>query len=174
MNDKPLKVLYLDFDGVLHPQEVFFYPKRKKNKTLLDERLVKKGHRLFEHNTLLAELLEPYPDVKIVLSTSWVRQLANYSAARRKTTVLKDRVIGATWHTAMQWDVIPYSQTYRFLQLSRLEQIYADVQRRKPDVWLALDDDVSLQENTVVPFSEKGISEQSIKLDLIEKLKRFA
>lgn len=65
---RPAKVIYLDFDCMLHPEVVL-------GGKGLQPRLsaVYRGHKLFEHGELLAQLLEPYPDVAIVLSTSWVR-----------------------------------------------------------------------------------------------------
>jgi hypothetical protein len=45
----------------------------------------------------------------------------------------RDRVIGATFHTGMFID--------EFLAASRGMQVWADVVRRKPRDWIALDDD---------------------------------
>lgn len=61
-------VLYLDFDGVLHPDEVY----RIRGRIVLRF----DGMNMFEWAPLLAEHLEPYPDVQIILSTSRVRVLS--------------------------------------------------------------------------------------------------
>ena len=58
-------IIYLDFDGVLHHYDVY-----------LDHsnRAVLRGMgALFEYASRLESILTPYPDIKIVLSTSWVR-----------------------------------------------------------------------------------------------------
>lgn len=87
---------------------------------------------LFERAPLLESLLAPYPDVKIVLSTSWVRTYGCCGVAKHLPPGLRDRVIGATFHRKMKSD--------QFIDLLRGEQVIADVSRREPSVWLALDD----------------------------------
>ena len=119
-------VLYLDFDGCLHPEEVVRHPEK-------GIRLMRPGHELFEHAPLLETLLEPYPDLAIVLSTTWVRHLGYRRAVSYLTPGLQRRVIGATYHRRMDQGA--------FLGLSRGQQVLADVGRRRPSAWLALDDD---------------------------------
>ena len=71
-----------------------------------------------------------------MLSTSWVRVYDSVSrAAKCLPPGLRRRVIGATYHRQMSVD--------GFLQMSRGMQVWADVQRRSPDAWLAIDDDDS-------------------------------
>ena len=60
-------MLFLDFDGVLHPEDVH---RRAGNSPYIGS---PSGHVLFEHAPLLAAVLRPCPDIRIVLSTSWVR-----------------------------------------------------------------------------------------------------
>jgi hypothetical protein len=110
-------ILYLDFDGVLHPTE----PHRP-------------VHTLFESCEVLESLLKPYPDVSIVLSTSWVRAHSFDFAKAQLTPDLSSRVIGATWHTR-------HLHASQFDNLSRYLQIRRDVDLRGPERWLALDDD---------------------------------
>ena len=121
-------VLYLDFDGVLHPEDVYHHPRRG---LYFGGRGA--GHELFENAPLLAAALEPYPDVSIVLSTSWVRAFKYSRAKSYLPPALRQRVIGATFHTAMVRAV--------FEHMSRAQQILADVYRRRPVAWLAIDDD---------------------------------
>lgn len=122
------RVLYLDYDGVLHPESVYVYPKL--GPVLLNA----PGHRLFEHCALLEEVLVPYPDVCVVLSTSWMRRYKSLShVVRRLTPTLRVRVVGATYHSRMD-------QT-AFASAPRGMQIWSDVLRRMPMGWLALDDD---------------------------------
>ena len=94
---------------------------------------------LFEHAALLEVLLAPYPLLKIVLSTSWVRMKGFDRARRRLPQGLRDRVIGATWHSRFKQD--DSLRDWWVSQSSRYEQIYQDVVRRRPDDWMALDDD---------------------------------
>ena len=123
------KVLYLDVDGVVHPSEVYWFRK-------FGPRLVNcAGHALFEHCELLDRELQPYPEVRIVISSSWV---VHYRGSLRRiasnfTPGLRARVIGATFHTQMNRE--------EFVATPRGVQIWEDVVRRQPTWWLALDDD---------------------------------
>lgn len=120
-------ILYLDFDGVLMHEGVFWHPRRG---AYLD---APAGYRLFQHASLLDEMLQPYPGIQVVLSTSWVRQYGCSGAAKRLPPGLRMRVIGATYHSRMP--------VREFTSLSRGEQVTRDVLRRRPGSWLALDDD---------------------------------
>ena len=62
-------ILYLDFDGVLHPADVRMHvdgPQRPQ--VYIGGR--PSDHPLFEHAPLLERILTPFPDLKIVLATS--------------------------------------------------------------------------------------------------------
>lgn len=121
-------ILYLDLDGVLHPEDVWLSPGKAPYIASPS------GHKLFEHAGLLEHVLLPYPDVKIVLSTAWVRVYGSASkVARRLPPDLRARVIGATYHASMDAEL--------FRQAPRGLQIWSDVLRRKPDDWIAVDDD---------------------------------
>jgi hypothetical protein len=120
------QVLYLDFDGVLHPKDVEVEPRRGPFVSSPE------GHTIFEHAELLAGLLDPYPHVRIVLSTGWVKRYRYSGAQRRLPPRLFERCIGATWHREMPLEV--------FEAMSRGQQVRADVARRQPQAWLALDD----------------------------------
>jgi len=119
------KLLYLDFDGVLHHEDVRWRPKR-------GAYLHQAGHFLFEHAALLNDTLEPFHDLDIVLSTSWVRKYSCHQSAQRLPPGLRRRVVGATFHSAMDRN--------EFALLARGQQVYADVVRRRPADWCALDD----------------------------------
>eukprot|EP01037_Dinobryon_pediforme_P012453 gene12453-12540_t len=127
MNGTGGDVLYLDFDGVLHHENCFWHPRRG---AYLD---APPGYMLFQHAELLSTLLAPYPQVEIVLSTSWVRRYGCSDTAKRLPRPLRARVIGATFHTRMN--------ERDFVELSRGQQVLGDVMRRQPKRWLALDDD---------------------------------
>jgi len=124
-------LLYLDYDGVLHPDAVYL---DARNQVYL------RGYgTLFEHAALLEALLAPYPLLKIVLSTSWVRIKGFDRARRRLPQGLRERVIGATWHSRFMQD--HQMLDWWVSQSSRYEQIRRDVERRQPGDWMALDDD---------------------------------
>lgn len=119
-------VLYLDFDGVLHHEDVWLHD-------LTGPYIRAEGdHKLFQHAPLLDELLAPYPNVKIVLSTSWVRRYGCAKTAKNLPPSLRERVVGATFHSRMR--------EAEFLALPRGAQVWSDVVRRQPRAWLALDD----------------------------------
>lgn len=120
-------MLYLDYDGVLHPDEV--YVTRSQGIALRA-----KDHVLFEGAPRLIEMLAPYPELRIVLSTTWVRILGFERAKGYLPVSLAGRVIGATFHRRLM-------DRYAFQEFSRGEQILSDVNRRQAGGWLALDDD---------------------------------
>jgi hypothetical protein len=121
-------LLYLDYDGVLHPEDVYRHPTRG---VFLAGKYP--GHSLFEHAEMLADELAPYPDLRVVLSSSWVRVLRYRRALSYLPKRLQERVIGSTFHTRMNQDL--------FLTLSRGQQVLGDASRRRATRWLALDDD---------------------------------
>lgn len=126
-----MNVIYLDFDGVLHSDEV--YQDHQGRVYLL-------GHgQLFEHSPVLVEALAPYPDVRIVLSTSWVRLKGYGWVLKRLPKGLRERVIGATWHSDFGRDS---EERFWWRYASRYRQILRDVQRRQPERWFAIDDDL--------------------------------
>ncbi|MEM5292241.1 HAD domain-containing protein [Paraburkholderia sabiae] len=151
----------MDFDGVLHPENVWRRP------GIGPYVATPPGHRVFELAPLLAQALEPYPDVQIVLATNWVRLLSFTQAARRLPAGLRARVIGATYHSRMD--------TAAFLELPRGVQVLADVSRRRPAAWLALDDDAegwppSCRAHLVHTREVLGISAPDVFEDLCGKL----
>jgi len=158
-------VLYLDFDGVLHEENVRWSIKR-------GIYMATPGHHLWEWMSILEELLAPFPDVKIVLSTSWVHARNFNYAKSRLSPVLQTRVIGATFHRReMRKDV--------FLSYSRGWQIAGDVSRRRPRAWFALDDDTEgwpahLLENLVATDGTRGLSDPAVQAAVTEKLRQLS
>lgn len=118
-------ILYLDYDGVLHHENVLWHPSR-------GAYAGPPGFGLFEHASLLEELLSPYPQMSIVLSTAWVRTYGCYGSAKRLPPGLRARVIGATFHSRMD--------RATFIAKPRGQQVIEDVLRRCPYAWIALDD----------------------------------
>jgi hypothetical protein len=121
-----LPVLYLDYDGPLHNEAVYWDPTTSRPFMRAPER-----YWLFQHTPLLEQLMAPHPSVAIVLSTSWVHHYGLRKAAKELPAGLRSRVIGSTYE----------ARGADFLYLSRGEQVATDVERRLPARWLALDDD---------------------------------
>lgn len=155
------KILYLDFDGVLHDEQVYFHPRR-------GIYMYTQGRVLFEWMPILEELLAPHPDVKIVLSTSWVR-VRDYSFAKKQLSpMLQGRVIGATFHRR-------HMRLDEFVHLPRGEQIAQDVFRRGPQSWFAIDDDHIgwpewCRDNLIRTDGARGISDPLIQHAIKVKL----
>lgn len=156
------RILYLDYDGVLHPEAVW----RTRGRGIhLAPGL--EDHHLFENANALVDLMEPYPDVLIVLSTSWVRVLGFNAAVSYLPRSLQDRVIGATFHTGMQRDW--------FVSSPRAHQVLSDVGRRQPSAWVAIDDDAAdwpphITPNFVASDPTYGLSAPQVYLELQQKL----
>lgn len=162
-------VLYLDFDGVLHHYDVY-----------LDERgraILRGMGSLFEYAELLEAELAPYPSVRIVLSTNWVRVNGFDRSRGRLPAALRERVVGATWHSVFEQD--PDFSNWWIHEASRYEQIAHDVTRRNPPNWFALDDDAigwpdEARQHLVACDPLRGLNEQSTCRSLELKLKRWA
>lgn len=161
----PQKILYLDFDGVLHDKEVYLHKKCGTDINTL-------GRTLFEWMHILEELLSPYPDVSIVLSTSWVSE-RDYAFARKQLSpALQARVIGATFHSRIM-------QKEEFARTPRGLQIIEDVHRRSPAAWFALDDDNLgwadfCLDKLIQTNGRSGISAPAIQASIRRMLERFA
>jgi len=119
-------LLYLDFDGVLHHEDVRWSPAR-------GAYMNAPGEDLFAYAQLLESQLQQLPDLRIVLSTSWAAHYGFSRAAERLPEGLRRRAIGSTWHSQMNRQV--FDSTPRGLQ------VIQDLQRRRPTAWFALDDD---------------------------------
>lgn len=122
-------LLYLDFDGVLHPADVHWSPQRG---VFLGDRA--QGHSLFEHAQLLAELLEDFPAVRLVLSTSWVPVRGLAATVACLPSALQARVVGATYDSKLMLHEA-------WASVARGYQVLEDVERRRPAHWVAIDDD---------------------------------
>lgn len=148
----PSRVLFLDFDGVLHPDAVFMTRKGPK---------LRSDGALFMWADLLVEVLDDFPQVQVVLSTSWARHLGFSRARSYLPASLKARVIGATWHSSMGkgW----FYQTW-WDKASRYEQICRYVSRAHLVSWVSIDDDaehwpVEAQGNLVRCDGQLGLAQ---------------
>ncbi|MDH6160342.1 HAD domain-containing protein [Janthinobacterium sp. CG_23.4] len=125
-------ILFLDFDGVLHPDSAYLVKGRP---------TLKAAGELFMWAPLLTDLLADFPAVQIVLSTSWARELSFSRACRWLPDGLRARVIGATWHSSMkhQADGFSLSQTW-WDTANRYQQIKRFADRAGLVNWVAVDD----------------------------------
>ena len=158
-------VLYLDYDGVLHHENVIWHPFVGCYLSAPD------GYKIFQHLDLLEDALAPYPLVRIVLSTTWVRRYGCAGAAKNLHPSLRARVIGATFHSRMNAE--------EFYRSPRGMQVWGDVVRRKPKAWLALDDDYFnwpawCRDRLVRSHEKEGISDPIVLSELKQKLADIA
>lgn len=129
-----LQVLYLDFDGVLHHDAVL----RSSKAGIFIDTSVAPGRRLFEWTEFLVQAVEPFPELRIVLSTSWVRVLGFTKARSYLPPGLSLRVVGATFHRRHHaGDVLRGESSHR---PARGLEVLQDVARRRPGSWVAVDD----------------------------------
>lgn len=159
-------ILFLDFDGVLHPDAVYMTS---------DGIELRAEGKVFMWADRLSRILVAHPETEIVLSTSWVRHLGYHVARKALPSDIRKRVIAATWHSAMGkgWpDFIAWDQQ------SRYEQIAAYLARRAGALcWLAVDDDdrgwpESARDKLVLTHSSRGLSDQQVVDELSQKLGR--
>jgi hypothetical protein len=127
-------ILFLDFDGVLHPHAVYLVRGRPE---------LRAEGKLFMWAEKLVEALADHSDIQIVLSTSWVRELRFNRARDCLPLELRARVVGATWHSAMAVDaeLRPLGRDSWWDRATRYQQITRYVERADLKDWIALDDD---------------------------------
>ena len=161
----PQRICYLDFDGVVHVESVYWSPKRGIYLANAPGRI------LFEWMPILEQLLAPYPDVRIVLSTSWVRARSFNFAKQQLNLPLQERVIGATFHHR-------HMREEDFVLLPRGVQIANDVRRRVPQSWFAIDDDHVdwpdwCRDNLIRTDGAVGLSDSKIQNEIQRMLENF-
>ncbi|QPS06911.1 hypothetical protein I6G66_21750 [Delftia acidovorans] len=137
-------VLYLDLDGVVHHEAVLWHPRCG----IYMSPYQATGHSLFEWLPILQEELAPYPQVSLVLSSTWCIRPGYAKTLQRLPEQLRTRFIGGTFHKRVHgadpWILASFRDT------SRGQQILEDVTRRKPRQWLALDDDIEDWPTTIL------------------------
>lgn len=118
------RFLYLDFDGVLHPDEVYITKHR-------EPELDWAGSLFMWESRLLAELVE-HPDVQVILSTNWVSHFGLARTAGYPCEGLRSRVIGTS---------TPERRRRPREYWSRAQEVEQHVRKHKPDDWIIVDDD---------------------------------
>jgi hypothetical protein len=130
------------------------------------------GRFLFEWSPILEELLLPHPEVKIVLSTSWVRVKSFDFAKKQLSAELQRRVVGATFHRR-------HMSKFDFDNQSRGAQILSDVRRRCPHSWFAIDNDddawpALCRQHLIKTDDRFGISDLGVQAAIRERLAALA
>lgn len=137
-------ILFLDFDGVLHPQG------RSGN-----------VDTLFQSAPLIWTLLARNPDVEVVLATSWredypfdeLREFCTYGGGEQYA----ERIIGVT-------------PVLEFEKRGFECKVWMD-ENRPFDTWLAIDDDASLYDSSsFVYVVDSGTGLQMMDIDAIQEL----
>lgn len=160
--------LFLDIDGVLHPDSVY------RGKRGLELRAP--GHLLM-HAGVLMSILERFPEVEVVLSTSWVRTFGYDKTLAKLPRGLREHITGATWHRHMKSDT-GYDL---FSHMLRFEQIHSHVRRHGIKKWLALDDLHSGEEDwpeafrihLVLCHGESGLGDPEVQRCLMFRLAEY-
>jgi len=125
--DQPTPTLFVDYDGTLH-----------RGHATLDQNgdvSLDSGQPLFEYAPPLVEMLDPYPDVQIVLTTSWLDTLPLDQVISYLPSALARRVVGTTRH-------IKPRAGYLLDGSARTYVIRSYVFEKRLKNWLALDDSV--------------------------------
>lgn len=159
--------LFLDFDGVLHPDAV--YRRRGHGIFLHKPSLPPEFHdaTLFGYAGHLVDVLDDFPSVRIVLSSSWVASLRFTAALSHLPPALQVRVVGATYHSrhTPDWDL-----------QSRYQQIMVHVVRHHlGQAWVAIDNDPEgwpedQRDRLVLTDDFRGIGDPRAQDDLRAKL----
>ncbi|ONC56028.1 HAD domain-containing protein [Burkholderia pseudomallei] len=164
--DNQTPTLFVDFDGTLH-----------RGSGLLDEngRLsLDTGNPPFEFAPLLASLLEPYPNVEIVLTSAWMQKLSLERMVSHLPQQLARRVVGSTRG---------YKARFGYMQdgSGKTYIIRSYVLDHKLKHWLAIDDSVygayhltsdllPLERHLVLLDSEQGIGAPEAQQRIVEWL----
>lgn len=162
-------VLYLDLDGVIQHEAVLFHPRRGIHMSPTEA----PGRTLFEWAPILVGILAPYPEVRLVLSSSWCIRPGYDKTLRRMPESLRLRFIGGTYHRRVH-GADTWTQE-SFVSTPRGAQVIADVERRKPRRWLALDDDADnwpahALPNLIQCDGRTGLSDEGVQHELSARL----
>ena len=158
-------VMYLDFDGVLHHENCMWHPRRG---AYLD---APERYTLFQHVGQLEQMVAPYSELQIVLSTSWLLRYGFSATAARLPPALRARVIGGTFHSR-------HMRAEDFRWIPRGQQVTNDVLRRRPRGWLALDDNdegwhPEHAHRHVLTHMYEGIGDPAVRAEIERKLKEL-
>lgn len=117
-NEK-MRVLFLDFDGVLHPISAMrWFEMRLPLETTIQRA------RLFRWTWILAEILDPYPDVQIIVHSSW-RLLKTDFDLKGFLGPLENRFAGST-PRAQRWESVEWVVQQNLLSDYRILDDHAE------------------------------------------------
>ena len=155
-------VLYVDLDGVVQHENVRWSRQR-------GIYMAAPGRTLFEWLPHLEQALAPFPQVALVLSSTWCIWPGYGKTMKRFPPDLRDRFIGGTYHRREHGSDPRIKEAFR--AMSRGKQICADVQRRRPVQWVALDDDIEnwpdwARPNLVACDGSLGVSDPRVQEEL--------
>jgi len=157
-------ILFLDYDGVLHPDAAYLVRGRPE---------LRADGELFMWAGHLVDVLASAPQIRIVLSTSWALELRFARARDYLPAELRQRVIGATWHSGMSTDDEhrPLGRDTWWDSSTRYQQIRRYVDRAGLTDWIAVDDQPtgwaeSDRDKLVVTDSNLGLSAPSARARL--------
>nr|CUV27132.1 conserved protein of unknown function [Ralstonia solanacearum] len=125
--DNPTPTLFVDFDGTLHRGHALL---EASGQVSLDT-----GNPLFEFAPQLERLLNPYPRVEIVLTTSWLDTLPFEKVVSYLPPLLAKRVVGTTQGIKPRFGYLQGGSARTYIIRS-----YVFEHRLKN--WLAIDDAV--------------------------------
>lgn len=163
-----MKFLFLDFDGVLHPDNVF----QSREHGL---ELVGPGSLLM-HAPILETILDdldPNGYIWIVLSTSWVKAVGHDKTLSYLSSGLADRVTDLTMECLYD--------SAQLTKMNRYQLIRGYLNRRSHEDWLAIDDlhsgthpwpDID-RDHLVLTDPNKGLGYPAAQQDLKQKLERM-
>ena len=154
-------ILYVDYDGVLHPFSVYAQGET------FELHWHDKSVKLFCWAPIIEAIMDdidPHGRIKIVLSTTWAQRMHWTSAKSYLPESLQQRVISSTtWaHVARGVQIALHAIDYRI----------AD------DCWVAIDDDsykwpIEHLDKLVLTDPELGLSCKKTQLELRKKLEKL-
>jgi hypothetical protein len=171
-NDPLGPTVFVDIDGVFHPDAAMYHARRGIYMCPVEA----PGHVLFEWLHILEEALRPYPQVRLVLSSSWCIRPGYSATLKRFPAKLRERFVGGTFH--WRYHGANAGEMEKFLDMPRGMQIWQDVERRQPLNWLAIDDNAEgwpdwALDNLIRCDGSTGLSSQRVQDELNEKLCGF-
>lgn len=158
------RLIFLDFDGVLHPDCV--YRNHMTGEPEMQSPVPEE--KLFMYSGYLVDVLKPFPEIEIILSTSWVPA---YGFERTKSSLpeeLSCRVIGSTFcHSTLSRD--------DFHKTLRSDQVFNEARRRNLSThdWVVIDDDSRRwreHESNLIECGHHGLSDGRVRERLIVRL----
>jgi transcriptional regulator with XRE-family HTH domain len=163
--ERTTPTLFVDYDGTLHAGHAYI---DDEGEITLDS-----GRPLFEFAPILAEILQPYPAVEIVLTTSWLQRLSTAQVTAYLPPDLAQRVVGTTRDMKPRF-------SYLRSGAGRTDVIASYALGKGLRNWLALDDSVlnahlfggELVSNFVLLDPALGISDEKASNRLRQWLQR--